>query len=67
MCRWLASTGNPVLQGDAFFKPNNSLVDQGLSSKSAETATNGLGFGAGWLGDLPGNSSVFRGRRSNDR
>ena len=51
MCRWLAYTGNPVLLEDILFKPKNSLIDQSLSSKSAETPTNGDGFGVGWYGN----------------
>lgn len=48
MCRWLAYSGDPVLLEDVLFKPKNSLIDQSLSSKSAETPTNGDGFGVGW-------------------
>lgn len=53
MCRWLAYSGNPVLLEDILFKPKNSLIDQSLSSKSAETPTNGDGFGVGWYGTRP--------------
>ncbi len=53
MCRWLGYTGNPVLLEDVLFKPKNSLIDQSLSCKSAETPTNGDGFGLGWYGTRP--------------
>ncbi|MCK6479330.1 MAG: class II glutamine amidotransferase [Planctomycetaceae bacterium] len=52
MCRWLAYTGNPVAIGDILFAPR-SLIDQSMSSRSAETPTNGDGFGLGWYRDLP--------------
>lgn len=50
MCRWLAYTGTPVPIEDVLFKPKHSLIDQSMSSKSAETPTNGDGFGMGWYG-----------------
>ncbi len=50
MCRWLAYDGAPVLLEDVLFAPRHSLIDQSLSSKSAETPTNGDGFGLGWYG-----------------
>jgi len=53
MCRWLAYSGNPLLLEEILFKPRNSLIDQSLSSKSAETPTNGDGFGVGWYGTRP--------------
>jgi predicted glutamine amidotransferase len=53
MCRWLAYIGDQVLLEDILFKPRNSLIDQSLSSKSAETPTNGDGFGVGWYGKRP--------------
>lgn len=53
MCRWLAYSGSPILLEDILFKPKNSLIDQSLSSKSAETPTNGDGFGVGWYGTRP--------------
>jgi glutamine amidotransferase len=52
MCRWLAFSGSPVAIADLLFAPN-SLIDQSMSSRSAETPTNGDGFGLGWYGDLP--------------
>jgi glutamine amidotransferase len=50
MCRWLAYTGSPILMEDLLFKPKHSLIDQSMSSHSAETPTNGDGFGIGWYG-----------------
>jgi glutamine amidotransferase len=44
------------------FKTRNNLIDQSMSSRSAETPTNGDGFGVGWYGlrELPG---LFRSTR----
>lgn len=53
MCRWLAYDGGPILLEDLLFKPKDSLIDQSLSCKSAETPTNGDGFGVGWYGARP--------------
>lgn len=53
MCRWLAYSGAPILLEDILFKPVNSLIDQSMSSKSAETPTNGDGFGVGWYDSRP--------------
>ncbi len=53
MCRWLAYDGSPIPIEDLLFKPKHSLIDQSLSSKSAETPTNGDGFGVGWYGARP--------------
>lgn len=53
MCRWVAYSGAPVLLEDLLFKPQNSLIDQSMSSKSAETPTNGDGFGIGWYDSRP--------------
>ena len=50
MCRWLAYSGSPILMEDMLFKPQHSLIDQSMSSHSAETPTNGDGFGIGWYG-----------------
>jgi glutamine amidotransferase len=50
MCRWLAYSGSPILMEDMLFKPKHSLIDQSMSSHSAETPTNGDGFGIGWYG-----------------
>jgi glutamine amidotransferase len=50
MCRWLAYTGSPILMEDMLFRPKHSLIDQSMSSHSAETPTNGDGFGLGWYG-----------------
>jgi glutamine amidotransferase len=51
MCRWLAYTGGPLHLEDMLFKATHSLIDQSMSSKSAETPTNGDGFGVGWYGE----------------
>lgn len=50
MCRWMAYKGDPILLEDFLFKPKHSLIDQSMSSHSAETPTNGDGFGVGWYG-----------------
>jgi len=50
MCRWLGYSGGQVYLEDLLFKPVNNLIDQSLSSRSAETPTNGDGFGVGWYG-----------------
>jgi predicted glutamine amidotransferase len=56
MCRWLAYSGGPILLEDLLFSPKHNLIDQSLSSRSAETPTNADGFGVGWFGrtDRPG-------------
>jgi glutamine amidotransferase len=46
----MAYTGEPVLLEDLLFKPKHNLIDQSMSSHSAETPTNGDGFGVGWYG-----------------
>ncbi len=53
MCRWMAYTGAPILIESLLFDVKNNLVDQSLSSRSAETPTNGDGFGLGWYDDQP--------------
>ena len=50
MCRWLAYHGAPIRLEEILFKPEHSLIDQSLSSKSKDTPTNGDGFGVGWYG-----------------
>lgn len=59
MCRWLAYSGAPILIEELLFKPKHSLIDQSLSSRSAETPTNGDGFGVGWYG-YKGRAGVYR-------
>jgi glutamine amidotransferase len=56
MCRWLAYSGSPLPLEDLLYKPKHSLIDQSMSSRSAETPTNADGFGIGWYGkrDDPG-------------
>jgi glutamine amidotransferase len=46
----MAYSGSPILLEDMLFKPKHSLIDQSMSSRSAETPTNGDGFGIGWYG-----------------
>jgi len=62
MCRWMAYTGNPVPLETLLFKAEHNLIDQSMSSRSAETPTNGDGFGVGWYGTraFPG---LFRSTR----
>jgi glutamine amidotransferase len=48
MCRWLAYSGSPIFLEDLLFKAKHSLIDQSMLSRSAETPTNGDGFGIGW-------------------
>jgi predicted glutamine amidotransferase len=50
MCRWLAYHGPAIRLEDILFRTEHSLIDQSLSSRSKETATNGDGFGVGWYG-----------------
>ena len=51
MCRWIAYSGQPVLLEDLLFKAQHNLIDQSMCSKSAETPTNGDGFGVGWYAE----------------
>jgi len=50
MCRWMAYSGNAVPLETLLFQARNNLIDQSMSSRSAETPTNGDGFGVGWYG-----------------
>lgn len=59
MCRWLGYTGALITLEDVLFKPKNSLIDQSMSARSAETPTNGDGFGIGWYGNKP-SPGLFR-------
>ena len=59
MCRWFAYSGAPVPLARVLIEPENSLIHQSISSKSAETPTNGDGFGVGWYGKRP-TPGVFR-------
>lgn len=56
MCRWMAYSGNSVSLETLLFNAKHNLIDQSMSSRSAETPTNGDGFGVGWYGarKLPG-------------
>jgi len=51
MCRWLAYSGDPIPLGAFLFEAKHSLIDQSMCSRSAETPTNGDGFGIGWYGN----------------
>jgi predicted glutamine amidotransferase len=53
MCRWMAYSGNSVPLETLLFKVEHNLIDQSMSSRSAETPTNGDGFGVGWYGPRP--------------
>src|SRR5262245_59078838 len=59
MCRWMAYSGSPILLEDMLFRPQHSLIDQSMSSRSAETPTNGDGFGIGWYG-YKGRAGLYR-------
>jgi len=56
MCRWQAYSGRSIRLEELLFKAKHSLIDQSMSSRSAETPTNGDGFGLGWYGtrEVPG-------------
>ncbi|RIK74174.1 MAG: class II glutamine amidotransferase [Planctomycetota bacterium] len=51
MCRWMAYSGGKIYLEDLLFASKANLIDQSLSSRSAETPTNGDGFGVGWYGN----------------
>ena len=53
MCRWMSYTGDPILMELLLFKSQHNLIDQSMSSRSAETPTNADGFGLGWYGNRP--------------
>jgi len=53
MCRWMAYSGNAIPLDTLLFKAEHNLIDQSMSSRSAETPTNGDGFGVGWYGPRP--------------
>jgi glutamine amidotransferase len=59
MCRWLAYSGSAVLLEELLYKPEHSLIVQGMHATLGAEPTNGDGFGIGWYGDrdTPG---VFR-------
>jgi len=44
----MAYTGGSIRLQELLFEPKDNLIDQSLSSRSAETPTNGDGFGVGW-------------------
>ncbi len=53
MCRWMAYSGEAVPLEMFLFEAKHNLIDQSMSSRSAETPTNGDGFGVGWYGSRP--------------
>lgn len=53
MCRWMAYSGKSVPLEVLLFNTRHNLIDQSMSSRSAETPTNGDGFGVGWYGSRP--------------
>jgi predicted glutamine amidotransferase len=59
MCRWMAYSGSPLPLEMLLYKTQHSLIDQSMSSHSAETPTNGDGFGIGWYG-RSGMSGLYR-------
>jgi glutamine amidotransferase len=58
----MAYTGAPVPLELLLFKAQHNLIDQSMSSRSAETPTNGDGFGVGWYGARP-TPGLFRSLR----
>jgi len=60
MCRWFAYRGGSILLEELLFKIENSLIDQSMCSKSAETQTNGDGFGLGWYSPPRTTPGLFR-------
>jgi len=52
----MAYSGEAVPLELFLFKAKHNLIDQSMSSRSAETPTNGDGFGVGWYGsrEIPG-------------
>jgi glutamine amidotransferase len=55
----MAYSGSPIAIETLLFKPEHSLIDQSMSSHSAETPTNGDGFGLGWYGSQ-GRAGLYR-------
>jgi glutamine amidotransferase len=49
----MAYTGKQIPLELLLFNVKSNLIDQSLSSRSAETPTNGDGFGVGWYGARP--------------
>jgi glutamine amidotransferase len=49
----MAYAGNSIPLETLLFKAKHNLIDQSMSSRSAETPTNGDGFGVGWYGTRP--------------
>jgi glutamine amidotransferase len=55
----MAYSGSPLLLDHLLYRTQHSLIDQSMSSRSAETPTNGDGFGIGWYGPS-GKSGLYR-------
>jgi glutamine amidotransferase len=58
----MAYTGASIPLETLLFKAEHNLIDQSMSSRSAETPTNGDGFGVGWYGSRP-TPGLFRSLR----
>jgi glutamine amidotransferase len=59
MCRWIAYLGEPIFLADLVTQPQQSLIVQSRSSREANSAVNGDGFGLGWYGERP-EPGIFR-------
>lgn len=46
----MAYSGGSIQLDELLFNAKHNLIDQSMSSRSAETPTNGDGFGVGWYG-----------------
>jgi len=50
MCRWISYSGDPIALESLIVAPENSLLDQSMSSKLGVKPTNADGMGVGWYG-----------------
>lgn len=50
MCRWISYSGEPIALETLIINPENSLLDQSMSSKMGVKPTNADGIGVGWYG-----------------
>lgn len=48
MCRLLLYLGKPIVLNKLLIEPKNSLINQSIHARSAETPVNGDGFGVAW-------------------
>ncbi len=62
MCRWMAYSGDPIPLDALLFRTTHTLIEQSVSSRSAETPTNGDGFGVGWY-NRAGKPGMYRSTR----